>query len=266
MKKGLLIIQILLIAVLLGVVGAILFQKLGQKDSTEKEQTKNSKAESADDLMDTNQGTENLIMLGENEKVASGQGNYVMLCHVDYEKSQASMVTIYRDTLLEIPGKGKGKIVDAYELGGIELLQETIAKNFGLDITNYAVINFQDKDTVEALYDAAMKHDEAQVASLADDMLSHVTTNTSTEHVRKWINALGRFELTSSSAYPARFYGGSVDGLPASYYEVPVSLQDMAKDLHQILLGEDYSPSEDIISISDSLLTMAGEANNQLPE
>jgi LCP family protein required for cell wall assembly len=47
-----------------------------------------------------------------------------------------------RDMWLEIPGKGTHKFNAAYSYGGISLLYQTIAANFGLKLDGYAVVDF----------------------------------------------------------------------------------------------------------------------------
>ena len=47
-----------------------------------------------------------------------------------------------RDMYVEIPGHGHNKLNAAYAFGGVELLYQTIAKNFGIKIDNYCVVDF----------------------------------------------------------------------------------------------------------------------------
>ena len=47
-----------------------------------------------------------------------------------------------RDMYVEIPGHGHNKLNAAYAFGGVELLYKTIAKNFGIKIDNYCVVDF----------------------------------------------------------------------------------------------------------------------------
>ena len=44
--------------------------------------------------------------------------------------------------MLEIPGHGVIKLNAAYAFGGVELLYQTIAKNFGIKIDKYCVVDF----------------------------------------------------------------------------------------------------------------------------
>jgi len=48
-----------------------------------------------------------------------------------------------RDTLVNLEGYGQNKINAAYRLGGEQLAMKTVNQAFGLDITRYAVIDFE---------------------------------------------------------------------------------------------------------------------------
>lgn len=52
------------------------------------------------------------------------------------------MLSIPRDLYVEIPGFGHGKINEAYEDGGMSLLQKVVSRDFGVQIGNYALINY----------------------------------------------------------------------------------------------------------------------------
>jgi LCP family protein required for cell wall assembly len=62
------------------------------------------------------------------------------------------MLSIPRDLYVNIPGFGYGKINEAYQDGGISLLEDIISKDFQQNIDYYAIINYAAvRDTVNAL-------------------------------------------------------------------------------------------------------------------
>lgn len=94
---------------------------------------------------------------------------------------------------------------------------------------------------------------------LVENMLEEVNTNYSEEEMLKLIYYISEYEITTMTAYPRVFYGGSVDG---SWVEVPVTLIDMNTALHRILLDEtDYVPSERVEEISAVLRGKVSGAN-----
>ncbi|MDP2212134.1 MAG: LCP family protein [Candidatus Aquicultor sp.] len=86
---------------------------------------------------------------GENEQ---GLSDTIMVLRVNPEKKIGYLISIPRDTRVEIPGKGKRKINAAYKYGGADLMVETVEDFLGLDINHYAVIDFQGfREIIDAL-------------------------------------------------------------------------------------------------------------------
>jgi len=52
------------------------------------------------------------------------------------------MVSLMRDTYVQVPGYGGCKLNAAYSYGGPELLMDTIEENFYIDVDDYISINF----------------------------------------------------------------------------------------------------------------------------
>jgi polyisoprenyl-teichoic acid--peptidoglycan teichoic acid transferase len=72
-----------------------------------------------------------------------GRADTIMLLYLDPERSTGSLLSIPRDTLVEIPGYGEDKINAAYSYGGEELMIKTIQDFIGTDINHYITIDFQ---------------------------------------------------------------------------------------------------------------------------
>ncbi|MEV7346813.1 LCP family protein [Streptomyces sp. NPDC093544] len=64
----------------------------------------------------------------------------IMLLH--YGKSGPYLVSLPRDSYVDIPGHGKNKINAAYALGGAKLLTRTVEQATGLNLDHYAEVNF----------------------------------------------------------------------------------------------------------------------------
>jgi len=72
----------------------------------------------------------------------SGRSDTIMIASVNPKTKGISLVSIPRDTYVEIPGRGKDKINHAYAFGSEQLAIKTINSNFGLNITEYITIDF----------------------------------------------------------------------------------------------------------------------------
>jgi LCP family protein required for cell wall assembly len=74
---------------------------------------------------------------------AKGQRTDTMLLlHIPGNSEKATMVSLLRDSYVDIPGKGKNKLNAAYALGGPALLAQTVEKNTNLRLDHYIEIGF----------------------------------------------------------------------------------------------------------------------------
>src|SRR5699024_8003411 len=71
--------------------------------------------------------------------VEGSRSDSILVLHVP-ESGTSSLVSLPRDTLVEIPGVGENKINAAYPLGGAELLVETVEGLLGLTVDHYVEI------------------------------------------------------------------------------------------------------------------------------
>jgi LCP family protein required for cell wall assembly len=71
----------------------------------------------------------------------TGHTDTMILVNINTSSFKVNMLSIPRDTLVEIPGYGWQKINSAYFLGGATLAMETVEKFLGVPINHYVVIN-----------------------------------------------------------------------------------------------------------------------------
>jgi len=72
-----------------------------------------------------------------------GRADTIMLLYLDPKDSTGSLLSIPRDTLVDIPGHGQDKINAAYAYGGEELMIKTIQDFIGAEINHYVTLDFQ---------------------------------------------------------------------------------------------------------------------------
>ena len=73
----------------------------------------------------------------------SGRADTIMIISINPVKKSIKMISIPRDTYVNVPGYGKTKINHSYAYGQEQLAIKTINSNFGLNITEYVTINFE---------------------------------------------------------------------------------------------------------------------------
>jgi LCP family protein required for cell wall assembly len=99
-------------------------------------------------LMGTDGSAERQAEDGED---ATYRSDSMILCRVDPTTPRVTMVSIVRDTYVNIPGYGMNKINAAHALGGASLTVQTVSEFAGVPIAHYVEIDF---DGFEAAVDA----------------------------------------------------------------------------------------------------------------
>ena len=98
-------------------------------------------------VTDTNlpKGVTNIALFGVDSRKQgkfTGNTDSIMVLSVDTIHKKIKIISIMRDSLVKIEGYSPYKINSAYAKGGPALAINTLNKNFGLNITEYATINF----------------------------------------------------------------------------------------------------------------------------
>ncbi len=90
----------------------------------------------------------NIALFGLDTRKATGNGAFkgrsdsIMILSLDKTAHTVSVVSVVRDSLVPIPGHGYGKINAAYAYGGSSRAIQTLNEAFGLNIEDYAAVNF----------------------------------------------------------------------------------------------------------------------------
>lgn len=86
----------------------------------------------------------NALLLGIDARgEESSRTDTIMIAQYDGKTKDTKIVSIMRDSYVEIPGYGYNKINAAHAFGSVELLRKTIKHNFDIDIHYYAIVDFQ---------------------------------------------------------------------------------------------------------------------------
>ena len=72
----------------------------------------------------------------------SSNSDTLMLMHVSADRSRVTVVSIPRDSWVNIPGHGMNKINAAYGLGGAKLMVQTVEQATGVTINDYVEVDF----------------------------------------------------------------------------------------------------------------------------
>lgn len=95
------------------------------------------------------------ILLAGSDKTESlevARTDTIIMACVDVQKGSIYLLSIPRDSYVDIPGHGYDKINHAYAYGGLELLEDTVSNLLGLPIDHYAMVDFEGfEDIIDAL-------------------------------------------------------------------------------------------------------------------
>lgn len=86
----------------------------------------------------------NIALFGidtRNANSMKGLSDSIMVLSVNQKSKQIKIISIMRDSVVRVDDR-VAKINSAYSKGGAELAIRTLNQNFGLDITDYATVNF----------------------------------------------------------------------------------------------------------------------------
>lgn len=86
-----------------------------------------------------------VLILGIDQVVKPARTDTIILANIDFKNKLSHLISIPRDTLVEIPKskKKKDKINHAYAIGGIELTKKTLEKFLDTKIDYYVLTDFE---------------------------------------------------------------------------------------------------------------------------
>lgn len=90
-------------------------------------------------------GVTNIALFGVDTR-SNGEpvrSDSMMVMSVNADNGTIKLISLMRDSRVEIEDHGTQKLCHAYSFGGAKLAIKTINQSFGLDITDYVEVNFQ---------------------------------------------------------------------------------------------------------------------------
>lgn len=90
------------------------------------------------------EGITNVLLIGTDGRTLdeSARADSIIIATLDNNNKNIKLTSLFRDTLVNIPGHGEAKLNAAMAYGGVELLIETIKNTYGISLDKYVIINF----------------------------------------------------------------------------------------------------------------------------
>ena len=125
------------------------------------------------DIATSVDGVVNVLLVGQDTRKAEerARSDSMILLSVNKNTNQLTMISLMRDLYVQIPGYSDNKLNAAYAFGGFELLDETIATNFGIAVDYNVEVNFKGfKDIVDTIggLDLELNETEAEYMNSAE--------------------------------------------------------------------------------------------------
>ena len=261
----------------------------------------------------------NIALLGidtRDDTFTGSRSDCIIIVSINNNTKDVKLLSVYRDTYLDIEGHGLDKVTHAYAYGGPRLTLSTLNRNLDLNISEFVTVNFETVRTVvnaiggvditvtaaeasqisglsgagtytldgaqalaysrirkidtdyqrtermrtvlNAVFEKVKKLDLAQLNSLLDTVLPHLSTNISKNDIIALLPDLLSYNVTDSEGWPYETRSITLN----LWYGIPVTLEENVKQLHENLFGEEnYEPSETVKSISNQIIQKTGYSN-----
>ncbi|WFR67801.1 LCP family protein [Curtobacterium flaccumfaciens] len=119
-------------------------------------------------------GAQNILLIGsdsrsgydpDGDRAGGGRSDTLMLAHVPADRKGVHLMSIMRDSWVDVPGHGMAKINAAYSWGGVPLTVQTVEQLLDVRIDHVAEIDFEGfKDMTDALGGVTVDSSEAFTA------------------------------------------------------------------------------------------------------
>ena len=149
MKKALKVLGIIIIALVIFIIIAMLIgyyvirAKLSKVQQVEIDVNNLSVTETIEQNLSDYR---NIAIYGVDSRDSSlGAGNRsdcIIIASINNDSKEIKLISVYRDTFVNIEGYGLDKITHAYSYGGPELALKTLNENLDLNVTEFVTVNF----------------------------------------------------------------------------------------------------------------------------
>lgn len=121
-----------------------------------------------DDLQDRLDSVHNIALFGVDQAKGSvGRSDAMIILSIDKESKKIKMTSLARDSLVPIDGHGEEKLTHAWAYGHAKLAIKTINQAFGMNITDYAYINFEEfKEVIDYIGGVQVHVSELELKTL----------------------------------------------------------------------------------------------------
>lgn len=121
-----------------------------------------------------------------NTEKFTGRSDVLMIVRIDKKNNEIKLASFMRDTLVEIEGHNYNRINTAYHFGSVDLLYDTMQKNYGITPDYYMVVNFFGmEDIINAMGGVDINLEKKEISHLNSciDEINGIDRSNKSSHV-----------------------------------------------------------------------------------
>lgn len=202
-----------LLAMVVVLYGVLKTEKVGKVEIPEEEIVINKAVEEKSET--TMKGYRNIALFGVDSTTGALDKNTrsdtIMIASVNQDTGECRLVSVYRDTYLNLSNDTYNKCNSAYAKGGPKMAMNMLNMNLDMNITDFVTVGFAGlRDTIDALGGVEIDVTEAEIPHLNNYQISMVGKTTDGEH----------FEANAGTDYTPVTTAGrqTLNGLQATAY------------------------------------------------
>ncbi len=127
-----------------------------------------------------------------------GRSDVIIIFSINPMNKKISMISIPRDTYVDIPGYGKTKINHAFAYGKEQLSIKTINQNFGLNISEYVTVNWESVATLVDMVGGIDLYISEAEKNFINRAIDYTAENSN--GIARKLNTSGNVHLTGTQA------------------------------------------------------------------
>lgn len=200
-KVILFLVEIVILAALL--VGLYAYSKMNQVDSTGEIEEKEVNIELDSETAEVLKGYTNIALFGidnrDTGKYDTGNSDCIMIASINNDTKKVKLLSVYRDTFLNVKEDTYNKINSAYSYGGPKGAIAALNKNLNLDIVNYVSVDFGAVvEAVDLLDGIELTLTDQEVQIMNDNYIDEI--NTVTNHSSGKLSSGGTYTVDGVQA------------------------------------------------------------------
>ncbi|MCA0987670.1 LCP family protein [Guptibacillus algicola] len=150
LKRSVLIVLTFLVIGVTGYGGYLFYKVSAASNQSMMEPERGTQSDLREEGVDIGKDHFSVLLLGVDDREASSEGrsDAMMVATFNQDDKSMKLLSIPRDSYVEIPGQGMDKITHAHAKGGIDLTIQTVEGMLGIPIDEVVRVNFDAFKTV----------------------------------------------------------------------------------------------------------------------